>query len=155
MKNAIRNRFYSLTILVLLGQTCAKENEAYIDEDQNYVETMYRTTKKEAQSDWKEFYKNSSQVISVTERNLNAIETKIKNTNSNRDKEVLKKVLNTSRLQLDTLKGKLKARNLEFESELKHYETSSAMKNKEFRNNFQSGLQALNTRLEAILGEED
>jgi hypothetical protein len=150
---SIRNSLFSLSLVLLIGQTCAKDSEENLNEDESYVESMYGAKKEVVVVDWKKFVPLAKNMIAISDSNLKSLRAKTDQTAASDEKIKWNLILQKSGYELQKLKLELQQRNLKFQQELKDYDGSSGKLNTDFKTDWLHRIIELNTTLEEAIDE--
>lgn len=150
---SLRNSLFSLAAVLLIGQTCAKDSEENMEEDQTYVESMYGQKKEVVEADWKKFISLAQSLLSISDSNMKSLRAKQAQATDGDLKIKWKLVITKSDYELNQLKLQLQQRNLRFLEELKDYDGTSGKTNTDFKTDWLHRIIELNTTLEEAVDE--
>lgn len=143
---------------MLMMFTCAKESEedAYTDEDQDYIEIQYgkndAVTKSMAIENWETFLKHAQTSFALTESNLNSLQLRMEESDEEERPE-LRALHTSSKVRLAEVKKQLKARNAAFERELEKYDKQVQPRNEAFKKQFKREIFDINIEMEKVFEE--
>jgi hypothetical protein len=150
---SIRNSLFSFSLLLLIGQTCAKDSEENLNEDESYIESMYGAKKPVVEADWKKFIPLAKNMIAISDSNVKSLRAKAKQTNDSDQKIKWSLILQKSDYELQQLKMQLQQRDMKFKAELKKFDGTSGKTNTDFKTDWLHRMIELNTTLEEAIDE--
>ncbi len=147
-----RNTVFSFSFVLLLVQTCAKDQDEQLAEGRT-VEPV--GTKKElVVADWKTFRTTADKIVGITENNLKTLRRMIDTTSSGDNKIKWNLIYQQSDYQLSELKSSFQDRDLAFTRELTRYDGSSGRANTEFKKLFFYQAGEINDALQDVINGE-
>jgi hypothetical protein len=150
---SIRNSVFSLSIVLLIGQTCVRDSDENLDDDQSYFESMYGAKKEVVEADWEKFVPMAKNMIAISESNLKKLRVKISQAADGDKKIKWNLILQKDEYEIQQLKLELQKRNLKFLEELKNYDGTSGKANTDFKTDWLHRIMTLNSSLEDATNE--